>query len=411
MVTTAQINDPVILARTGRYSDAPEEGTPLPMVYGDLTDGVAGIWNLPKIDDGGEVYCFASHPVQTVADGNIVTIHDDTGIVPGANYTFDHEIDFGGRGKIAAVTFSTAPSGVVSAQGKGKVDAGGLIENPITLIENLFKNVIKLSDETSQIFSIGPFNVARSRASQMSYKAAGVIQDDFTPGGILQEILKSFFGQWHMRTDRLISIFIDSDPDEIPLMTFGDSVDGYIHQSEIDRAVLSGRRRDEIVNTPSSFYRFNYASSVFFGFEDGQARRNLKSVSIHGELSRREGPFEFFWNREAATVRKVQGALVNQFGNGPRIFEVDHASPRLINAEFGDFLALNLDFINDEDGNALRNQICRVLFKSYVPPSNMITFRLLDMGAPLTIGYLADGSVDADGSKLAGSERDKARRG
>ncbi|MFQ5913261.1 MAG: hypothetical protein ACE5JS_08770, partial [Nitrospinota bacterium] len=60
-----------------------------------------------------------------------------------------------------------------------------------------------------------------------------------------------------------------------------------------------------------------------------------------------------------------------------------------------------------EDRSALRNQICRVLSKSYDHEAGAVRFRLYDTGFFLTAAELADGSVTADGSKKAGGERDR----
>lgn len=66
---TAKLSDTFYLKRAGRYSDPLDSNARLPVVYGDLTDGSNGIWELPRIADVGgvpdkPVYCFAGHPVR-----------------------------------------------------------------------------------------------------------------------------------------------------------------------------------------------------------------------------------------------------------------------------------------------------------------------------------------------------------
>jgi len=66
---TAKLSDTYYLKRAGAYSDPLDSNSKLPVVYGDLTDGVNGIWTLPRIADVGgapnkPVYCFAGHAVR-----------------------------------------------------------------------------------------------------------------------------------------------------------------------------------------------------------------------------------------------------------------------------------------------------------------------------------------------------------
>ena len=66
---TAKLSDTYFLKRAGRYSDPLNSNDRLPIVYGDVTDGSNGIWELPRIaDEAGvpkkPIYCFAGHPVR-----------------------------------------------------------------------------------------------------------------------------------------------------------------------------------------------------------------------------------------------------------------------------------------------------------------------------------------------------------
>ncbi len=64
-----KLSDTYYLKRAGAYSDPLDSNSKLPVVYGDLTDGVNGIWEVPRIANVGgvpakPVYCFAGHPVR-----------------------------------------------------------------------------------------------------------------------------------------------------------------------------------------------------------------------------------------------------------------------------------------------------------------------------------------------------------
>ncbi len=187
--STALLNDPFILPRTGRYASPDSEAAVLPVVYGDLTDGVSGIWELPLIDTtpGARVFAFAGHPVLSVADGNSVTLYDGAGVViPGGNYTFNEDDDRESKGRIATCAFTMDPTTPVTARGKGKAAGATLIENPATIVEDFLLNVAGLGTQTSDIFDTTALEDARERAAASAYKAAGVIAEDVTPGSAIQ---------------------------------------------------------------------------------------------------------------------------------------------------------------------------------------------------------------------------------
>ena len=75
--------------------------------------------------------------------------------------------------------------------------------------------------------------------------------------------------------------------------------------------------------------------------------------------------------------------------------------------EKGDAALLSVDWLYDQEGRSLKNQIVRVLGLEPQLDQGTMRFTLLDTGLYKTIAYLADGTRQADGSTEAGLERDR----
>lgn len=413
LASTTLLNDLFILPRAGRYANPEREAAALPLVYGDLTDGSAGIWELPQIDTtpGAKVFCFAGHPVLSAAGGNSVSLYDDDGLIAPGEYTFDESNDFEAQGAISTASFTVDPNGAVKARGKGKASGSTLIENPISVAEDILVNVIGLG-VSADVFDATALEDARERAASAAYKAAGVIQEDFSPGEAIQQVLASFLGTWFLRKDRKVFIFLESELSSAGSLPFKDSMQGFIVARQRGEAAVGPRRREEIINRPAAFYRFNYAEGEFSGFDDGTAEQDLLSVGVHGALGRTDGPFEMKWVRDLTTLQAVQAVIVSLFKNSPRVFEVEQKGETLLGLERADHVSLSLDFAKDPlNRSDLRNQICRVLSKEYDHQAGSLRLRLLDTRFFLTDPCVADGSCAADGSRKAGNDRDTVLRG
>ncbi len=406
-IDTSLLNDVFLLPRAGRYANPENEDAALPVVYGDLTDGDRGIWELPRIDASPEagVYAFAGHPVLSEADGNSVTLYDEDGAIPPAGYAFSASSDFEGRGAIAAVSFTVEPNGAVRARGKGRAAGASLIENPVAVVEDFLVNVAGLG-ETSEIFDASALESARERAAAAGYRAASVLAADVTPGGLIQEVMKDFMGGWFLRKDRKVYLQMESGLSGAGSLPFGETMQGFITARQRGAARVGPRLREDIINRPGARYRYNFFDRGFFGFDDGAAEQDLKSVGVHGALGRTGGLFEMPWIRDLTTLRTVQRVIVSLFKNGPRVFEIEQKTETLLHVERGDHVSLSLDFLFERDGRRpLANQICRVLSKEFVSERSEVRFRLLDTGLYVTDSCIADGSCISDGSRTAGNDR------
>ncbi len=411
---TVLLNDPFILPRAWRYTSPDSEAAVLPVVYGDLTDGVSGIWELPRIDTtpGAMVFAFAGHPVLSVADGNSVTLYDGAGVViPGGNYTFNEDDDRESKGRIATCAFTVDPVLPVIAGGKGKNTGSTLIDNPITIVEDALVNVVGLGTSAA-VFESSALEDARERAAAAAYKAAGVLTEDFTPGEAIQKILANFMGTWFQRVNRKVSIFLETELATAGALPFGEAMQAFILERDCSAVRVGPRRREEIINRPAATYRFNFSEAEFKGFDDGTVKEDGKSVGVHGALGRPAGPFEMDWIRDLTTLQTVQGVVVSLLKDGPRVFEVSISgrADRFVGLERGDYVSLSLDFVQTAAGSPLTNQICRVLSKSYEHEAGVLTLRLYDTGFFLTDPCPADGTCVADGSRTAGNDRDLVKR-
>ncbi|MBI4561521.1 MAG: hypothetical protein HY724_05705, partial [Candidatus Rokubacteria bacterium] len=225
-------------------------------------------------------------------------------------------------------------------------------------------------------------------------------------------LLANFLGTWSLRKDRKVFIFLETELSSAGSLPFKDAMQGFIVARQRGEAAIGPRRREEIVNRPAAFYRYNHAEGEFFGFDDGTAEQDALSVNVHGAMGRSDGPFEMKWIRDLTTLQAVQAVIVSLFKNAPRVFEVEQRGETLLGLERADHVSLSLDFAKDPlDRSDLRNQICRVLSKEYDHAAGRVRFRLLDTGFFLTDPCVADGSCAADGSHKAGNDRDVTLRG
>ena len=107
----SDLQELLILPRSGRYSNPRRGGEILPLVYGDCTiGGDGGVWTCPCVDKSGHVYAVAAHPVLSAAQGNTIRVFDsDNREISPAQYVFNPDHDFQSMGGIA-----TLPSAAIS---------------------------------------------------------------------------------------------------------------------------------------------------------------------------------------------------------------------------------------------------------------------------------------------------------
>ena len=391
------LNDIFYLGRAGRYDNPLNSNDRLPVVYGDLTDGTNGIWELPCIDTVNFVYCFADHAVLSVANGNSITIYADGVEVDSADYTFDESNDYESEGAIATVTFDADQvNAKITARGKGKSSGATLTENIIDIV-NDYLTVENDFDATTYD------DASKSKASAVfdsqSYKAAGVIDKDVKSWELLQKMMGSFLGSaWYNGAGDLAF-----DIDDNSTGFWGEP----IPRGEVVRATAK-RRLENVINQCPCNYAYNYAAGGFLKHTDDASDADSASQNIYG-TRKPDNPYQFYWCRDADSVDTVQALIVTKFADP--IWEVDLTDKTMKRAhiDVNDWIALNLGFLFDADGVEMVNQQFKVV--SVRPDFNLdqIKFRAIDTGYFMSVAYLADGTYTAGGSIRAGGDRDTTR--
>lgn len=388
------LSDTFYLARAGRYADPLNSNDRLPVVYGDLTDGTLGIWELPCIDVADDVFCYAGHAVLSAANGNSVTIYEnDLELDPGM-YTFDESDNYEGAGTIATITFSTPKTGsIITARGKGKATGATLIENIIDIVDDF---LTVENDFTSDLYDATSKTAIRTLFSAQSYKAAGIIKADDAIWTILMRMMSSFLGSVYMNSEGHLAFDLDTNR-----TIMGPSAIIRKGESRIDRAVI---RLENIINQCPCSYAYNYATNEFKSYTDASSHADTASQAIFG-VRKPKAPFELHWCRDLTTVQAVQDIIVEKLKDP--LYELDllSLSSKHPHVELGDIIMYSAERLYDLDGLALLNRYWKVVSLRPDFGANNILFGLVDSGHFYTIAYLADGGTMAE---VASGEVDRS---
>jgi len=402
----SNLTDTFYLRRSSRYSNPLNGNDCLPIVYGDLTDGDNGIWELPRIDliegtPDTPVYCFAGHEVLSAANGNTVTIYEDGMELDPGLYTFDEADNYESLGTIATITFtSPKDNAVITAKGRGKPTSTGgstLMENIIDII-NDFLTVE--NDFSSSLFE----STYKSRALQIftakGYKAAGVIAEDVKIWDTIVEMMSSFLGSAYLNGDGDLCLEIDDNSLDAEF-----SPAGIIPQSE--SVILSTRQRlNNIINQCPCNYAYNYAAGEFKRQTNDTSHADVISQGIHG-VCEPNTPYQFYWCRDLTSVQTVQDIIVAKFKNPIWEIEIEDQTLRRLGVDLGDVFIYSADWLYGTDGLPLVNNYWRTVGVTRDFDAGKIRFRALQMPYFLTTASLADGTYLADGTIKAGSKRDE----
>ena len=302
-------SDTYLLPRAGSYANPLNSNDRLPLVYGDLTDGDSGNWQLPCIDTVNHVYAFAASAVLSVANGNSVSIYADDALVAPANYTFSESNNYESKGNIASITItSDQGNAVITARGKGKDDAGSLMENIVDIGDDFLT--------VENVFSSSDFEgTAKARAkalfSSQGYVAAGVIDQDVKYWDLLQKMMGSFLGSVYFNAENKLVLEID---DGITVQNPA----AIISKADI-RLTGAVQRMASLVNECPAEYAYNYQASRLRSHDDGSSSADSQSRGIYG-VRPPDAPYQFFWCRDLTSVRIMQGIITGRYG-GP-VWEV-----------------------------------------------------------------------------------------
>ena len=397
------LNDTYFLKRAGRYSDPLNSNDRLPLVYGDLTDGSLGNWVLPCIDDDGggmnPVYCFAGHEVLSAANGNSITIYENDLELNSALYTFSEADDFESEGIIATITFSSPKTGsVITARGKGKPTVSGgatLMTNIIDIVDDF---LTVENNFTASLFEATYKATSRDRFLTQGYEAAGAIKEDVVFWAAIQNMMASFLGSAYLNGSGELVLEIDDG-------TFQEQAfAGFMQSADVDFE-SAVQRFENLINQCPASYGYDYAKGEFKYSTDTEAHADAISQSIYG-IRKPAEPYPFYWCRDLTSIQAIQDIIVAKFKDPVWEIEVSDNTLKRMDSDVGRLVAYSAKNLFGADGVALLNHVWRIL--SYKPDfvNAKIAFKLLQTAYYWMLAYLADGTYKADGSILAGNNRD-----
>ncbi|BEQ13045.1 hypothetical protein [Desulfoferula mesophila] len=389
------------LRRAGDYPAPRKDAALLPLVLGDMSlGGEGGLWEAVCLDKDDFVYALAGHALRSLAAGNVVSLYDREGdqISPG-DYALDLAHDYQGRGLIATATFGEDAKSrePITVRAQGRADqSDGLIANPVEIVREVLLN---LAGADPAELDQSAFSRARARAESLGYAAAGVIQKEASLGNLLTSLLADFLGSWWLGGDGRLKVFLDLGAGSLS----ASEVAAQLRQGDLDSLGVQAKLADLANRAPAS-YAYNFAAKEYQAFFDGVETQDLKAQGLYGLVA---VGLELNWVRAAPVARTVSSRLVDLLGRPRRIITCRENSLANLPLEKGDALLFGLSWLMDPQGRPLKNQIVRVLGLEPDLDAGTITYTLLDSGLYKTLAALADGSGLADGSLVAGGDRDR----
>lgn len=395
---TAKLSDTFYLKRAGTYSDPLDSNDRLPIVHGDCTDGLQGIWELPCLNKTDWVYAFAGHEVLSVANGNSITIYEDDLVLGGGFYVFDEANNYEGHGTIATIDMDNPKdNAVITARGMGKptVAAGAtLMENIIDIVEDF---LTVENDFAGSLFESTAKAMASSIFDSQTYAAAGCIVDDVPIWETIVNMMASFLGSVYINGEG--ELVLDIDINILPL-GYADIIpkgDGYLKDAKI--------RRENIINQCPVNYAYDYVQGRFKSHTDLSTQTDAISQDLFG-VRTPETPYQQYWVRNKLDCLTVQSLIVAKLKDPLYEIEIMDATLKRLEVDIGDFVVFSADSLYGQDGLALLNNFWKVLSVKPNYAKNNIVFRALQTGYFMTIAYLANGDHLANGSILAGGNKD-----
>ena len=159
----------------------------------------------------------------------------------------------------------------------------------------------------------------------------------------------------------------------------------------------------DLVNRADALYCHHPIENEYQARLEPEEGRDYRSQALYGEQLRE---LELSWVREAATAKAICARLVGLLAAPRRLISCTEDALINLPLEKDDAALFSLDWLLDELGRPLVNQIVRVLSLEPQLDAGTIRFSLMDTGYFKTVAYPADGTYTAGGSLLAGGERD-----
>ena len=395
----SKLSDTFYLKRAGTYSGPLNSNALLPVVYGDVEDGISGNWVCPCLNATDWVYAYAGHEVLSVANGNTIVIYED-GLVmtEGIDYTFDELNDYEGHGNIAIIDMANPKlNAVITATGSGKPTTTGgatLMENIIDIVDDF---LTVENDFTSSLYEATAKAMAAHVFDGQSYKAAGIINQDTVIWTIITKMMGSFLGSCYINGEG--ELVLDIDINTVPLGP-ADIImkgDAYLSDAKI--------KRDNIINQVPCNYAYDYVTGEFRSHTDASAHVDAISQDVFG-VRTPATPYQCYWCRDLTSVQTVQDYIVAKLKDPIYEVEITGVTQKQLGVDIGDHFVHYVDSLYDSEGMPLLNNYFKTISVRPDYAKNKIVFRALSTPFYMTIAYLADGSHLADGSIKAGGNRD-----
>jgi len=397
---TAKLSDTYYLKRAGSYSNPLNSNQCLPIIYGDVTDGIAGNWELPCLNATDWVYAFAGHEVLSIANGNSIVIYEDGLVMTGGgvDYTFDELNNYEGHGNIAIIDMVNPKlNAVITATGMGKPTTTGgatLMENIIDIVDDF---LTVENDFTSSLYEATAKAMAASIFTSQTYAAAGCIVQDVAIWETITKMMASFLGSVYINGEG--ELVLDIDINTIPL-GHADIIskgDGYLSGAKI--------KRDNIINQCPVNYAYDYVNGRFKSHTDDSAHIDAISQDVFG-VRTPETPYQAYWCRDLTSMQTVQDYIVAKLKDPLYEISITDATLKRAGVDIGDFIVFSADSLYGQDGMQLLNNFWKILSVKPNYGKNNIVFRALQTGYFMTIAELLDGSWILDGSVKLGGDRD-----
>jgi hypothetical protein len=311
--------------------------------------------------------------------------------------------DYLGLGAIATATFgedaqALEPIGVAALGKPG--DDGAVLVNPLAVARDL----LAVAGGDDEELDPSAYGRAWSRAQALGWRAAGVVAAPVSAASLLTELMGDFLGSWWLGADGRLKLSLDLGPGSLD----EGELAAVFSQANLRNVSVTAKLAN-LVNRARVFYRHNpltelYAAQIDGQADDGQACEDPRSQGLYGLREREVG---LKWVRDRRTAALLGERLVALLGAPRRIIACEEDALVNLHLERGDAALLCLDWLGDELGRPLVNQIVRVLALEPQLDQGTIRFTLLDTGFGKTTAALADGSLLAQGPELAGGARDR----
>lgn len=323
----------------------------IPLPYGNLIENSdAGVWVCPLIDTVNYVYCVAGWPIQSVADGNVVSVYVD-GVLTASGWTFDESNNYESQGAIAILTFtSDQGDAVVSVRCNGKDVDGVLLTDPIDILEDWLDYAVGMVGGVGWEKDPVTFARARAQCALYGYTAAGVIQSSNTIGYWLKNMLASFLGTFRFGSDGELEIYLTELVTEYNIQEYFDEYENFVLNISSHLDNVTNRVLINYANTSQKVDRRykNGGEISYFRTADESTGTANDSVSKYGERSK---IFDFDWTRNTDSVELMQSAILDLYSEPDTTVTYGGQDCKYLPLELRDHISATISLVRDSDGD------------------------------------------------------------